>query len=279
MKTLGVAKTYFAIVMIVTAAAVAQKKGPTLDGAVVDRDIQVLDFAELAYPFSAQTQPEGTVVLRAGLDKQGGVSDVRVMFGNEILATAALSNVRRWHFKMNPEKAVVLVYDFRLVKGKCQTASSFFTLQRPNLVRISACSPPSIESSHQESYTPQQIANAMVSDADVEVSKFEEMEYPRLAALARIQGVVVVQAKLNGQGEVEDASTVSGNPILAKDCLANVREWRFRPNSNSTAIVVYSFRFPCDSLSYKSDYQHQFVLEYPNFAEVTGTPRTIQTQR
>jgi TonB family protein len=279
MKILGVAIAFFAIVVIVPAAAVAQKTAPTLDGAVLDRDIQVLDFVELAYPFSAKTRPEGVVVLRAGLDQQGGVSDARVMFGDEILATAALSNIRHWRFKMNSEKAVVLVYNFRLVKGKCQTPSSFFTFQRPNLIRISACSPPPTESSRQEPYTPQQIANAIVSDADVEVSKFEEMEYPRLAALSRIEGVVVIQAKLSGQGEVEDASTVSGDTILAKDCLDNVRKWRFRPNSNRTAIVVYSFRFPCGNLSYKSEYQHQFVLQPPNFAEITGTARTIQTQR
>jgi TonB family protein len=254
----------------------AQKNGKLAE-AIKDADMTVIDFAELIYPDlgRAETRPEGPVVVRASLDDKGRVVDEQAVFGNEILARESLANIRKWRFLPNAAKSVVVVYNFRIVKGRCRAPSSFFTLQKPNLATITGCFPASATNG---AATPQDFAKVTISDSDVEVLDFEEMRYPRLAAEARIDGVVVVQVKLTEQGEVEESTALSGKEILIKDCLTNVRKWRFRPNPKGTAIVVYIFRFPCGNLSSKSDYQEQFVLDAPNLATVTGTAMHIQTQ-
>jgi outer membrane biosynthesis protein TonB len=248
-----------------------------MDETIRDKDINVLDFAELPYPISEQTarmRPEGPVVIRAALDDSGKVSEARAISGNELLIADSIANVHKWRFRPNPEKAVVVVYDFVVVKGNCKVPSSLFLLQRPNLVTITACLPLTADGDRASQRASAQ--NDETTGAETEVVDFEEMHYPRLARQAKVDGVVVVRASLDEKGNVVEAQAVSGNDLLTADSLANLKRWRFRSKSKKTAIVVYSFRFPCGNLSYKSDYQHQFVLFPPNFVAVTETGMTIQ---
>jgi TonB family protein len=138
------------------------------------------------------------------------------------------------------------------------------------LVTITGCSP-KLEGSVAQ-------ASARPSVGEAPVLEFEEMRYPPLARQARLHGVVVVQVNLDDKGGVLDAVAISGNRVLIPDCLSNVRKWRFQPNASRLAVVVYNFRFPREGLLYKSENQHQFVLEPPNFVTITATPVTIQTQ-
>jgi Gram-negative bacterial TonB protein C-terminal len=56
--------------------------------------------------------------------------------------------------------------------------------------------------------------NPTVHDKDVRVVDFSDLSYPSIAATARAQGVVVVQAKLDDQGRVADAEVLSGSEPL-----------------------------------------------------------------
>jgi len=53
--------------------------------------------------------------------------------------------------------------------------------------------------------------------------------YPRLAAQARIQGTVVVQAVIAKDGTVHDLHAISGHPMLVPAAIEAVRQWRYRP--------------------------------------------------
>jgi hypothetical protein len=106
-----------------------------------------------------------------------------------------------------------------------------------------------------------------VNDEDISVSSFEEMHYPALARAAHRESVVVVQARLDDNGKVVSAREISGSKMLIPDSLLNVRKWRFHPNSNKTAIVVYQFRLVegrCDP-----GRNGLFVFREPNVATVT----------
>ena len=99
---------------------------------------------------------------------------------------------------------------------------------------------------------------------------FENLRYPLAARLSRVQGVVIVQAKLDIAGKVASATALSGPKSLVNECLLNVKRWRFRPNSNNLVIIVYQFRIeglcnlPCTS---------HFVFFPPNLAYTTmGEP-------
>lgn len=106
-----------------------------------------------------------------------------------------------------------------------------------------------------------------VSDEDISISFFEEMPYPALAHAAHREGAVVVQVKLDDKGNVVSAKAISGSKMLVRDSLANIRKWRFHPNSNKTAVVIYEFHLVegrCDV-----GRKGLFVLKEPNVATVT----------
>ncbi len=89
---------------------------------------------------------------------------------------------------------------------------------------------------------------------------------------------MVVQAKLNDLGSVTDASAIFGHPMLIPGCVEDVKKWRFRPNSEGLAVVIYHFNFITEGFRYNSDHQRQFVFEQPNFVTITGTPMVFETE-
>ena len=58
-------------------------------------------------------------------------------------------------------------------------------------------------------------------DKNPKVVSSEKISYPPLPKTARIEGLVVIQAKLDDSGHVIDATALSGHKMLAGDSLAN----------------------------------------------------------
>ncbi len=116
--------------------------------------------------------------------------------------------------------------------------------------------------------------NQAITDKDISVVSFEELRYPALALQTRTEGVVVVLVKLDNDGKVVQASPISGSSLLIPDCLANANKWRFRPNSEGAAVIVYNFRL--QSAKKCKAATPSFTLLRPNFANITACPMTIQ---
>jgi len=53
--------------------------------------------------------------------------------------------------------------------------------------------------------------------------------YPSLARLARIQGVVILEALINKGGSIESLRVISGHELLIRAALDAVRQWKYRP--------------------------------------------------
>lgn len=72
--------------------------------------------------------------------------------------------------------------------------------------------------------------------------------YPPLAKQTRLQGVVVIDAVLDEQGNVVEAKVTSGPPLLIQSALEAVRRWRYEPtylNEEPVSVqlnVTVSFR-------------------------------------
>jgi protein TonB len=65
--------------------------------------------------------------------------------------------------------------------------------------------------------------------------------YPRVAADASIQGVVVIEAVIDSTGQVTQAVVLSGVPLLNEAALDAVRRWQYSPtlvNGIPTPIVL-----------------------------------------
>lgn len=112
-----------------------------------------------------------------------------------------------------------------------------------------------------------------VEDEDVKIVRFEDLRYPPLALLERVQGVVVVRVKLDDKGNVIESEAVSGAKLLIPDCLTNSKKWRFRPNGAGLAIIVYNFRETYGLCNAKTT---QFGFLPPNFATITTCEQPIQ---
>jgi outer membrane biosynthesis protein TonB len=57
-------------------------------------------------------------------------------------------------------------------------------------------------------------------DEEISVLKFEPLIFPIGARVRHVQGVVVVRASLDANGNVLEASAISGAKALVPDCLA-----------------------------------------------------------
>jgi len=53
--------------------------------------------------------------------------------------------------------------------------------------------------------------------------------YPPLARQARIQGVVILQAQISKDGNIESLQLISGHPMLAPAAIEAVKQWKYRP--------------------------------------------------
>ncbi len=54
-------------------------------------------------------------------------------------------------------------------------------------------------------------------------------EYPPLAKMARIQGVVRLEAIISKDGTIQDLKVLQGHPLLVKAALDAVQRWRYQP--------------------------------------------------
>jgi len=53
--------------------------------------------------------------------------------------------------------------------------------------------------------------------------------YPDLARRTRTQGVVVLEAKINRDGDIDSLRVVSGHQLLTQAALDAVKQWKYRP--------------------------------------------------
>jgi protein TonB len=54
-------------------------------------------------------------------------------------------------------------------------------------------------------------------------------EYPEAAKTQRIQGPVVLDAQVLGDGSVGNIAVVEGNPLLAEAATQAVKQWKYEP--------------------------------------------------
>jgi protein TonB len=61
--------------------------------------------------------------------------------------------------------------------------------------------------------------------------------YPELAQQARVQGVVIIEALIDGAGNVMDANILRSIPLLDQAAVDAVRQWQFTPTLLNGAPV------------------------------------------
>lgn len=99
---------------------------------------------------------------------------------------------------------------------------------------------------------------------NVEVVKYEVLNYPPTAAAIGISGIVNVQATIDRDGNASDTIVSSGHPLLRRICENNVKLWKF----NSSGDEKRTFSAICSFILVdmaKTDYkvisktEHEFI--------------------
>ena len=58
---------------------------------------------------------------------------------------------------------------------------------------------------------------------------FVRPDYPEIARMAKLSGLVIVEARIGVDGRVEQTKVLRGVPVLDEAVLAAVSQWRYRP--------------------------------------------------
>ncbi|HKX27260.1 MAG TPA: energy transducer TonB [Blastocatellia bacterium] len=96
------------------------------------------------------------------------------------------------------------------------------------------------------------IRQTKVSTGGVQSSALKKVQpiYPPAAKSAGVEGPVQVQVTINENGDVTDASAVSGPPLLRDAALDAARQWKFKPSEQNGQQVkvqgLLTFNFTLD---------------------------------
>lgn len=113
---------------------------------IPDKDIHVVHHENVVYPaIAVAASVQGVVVVHVALDADEHVTDAQAISGHDFFIDRSIESAKKWTFEPNPEKAAIVVYDFRL-EGWCSKAPGRPTqkseFRAPNFVSITACSYP-----------------------------------------------------------------------------------------------------------------------------------------
>jgi hypothetical protein len=112
------------------------------DAFVSNNSMKLVNFEDLEYPTIGRTaHVQGVVVLKANLDDEGKVVGATAISGPEPLIPDCLANAKKWRFRPNAKKSVVIIYNFKLTDAISKSGCSHFMLEPPNFVTITSCVP------------------------------------------------------------------------------------------------------------------------------------------
>jgi TonB family protein len=172
----------------------------------------------------------GTVMLDAVIGADGTPKNLRVANDNvdSELARAAVEAVRQWRY----EPAVVngLASEARIV------IPITFTVSVPGArgQEASATTPPPPPPPPPPN--PDRIRIGGNATQEKLVSQVKPV-YPQAARDARISGVVILEAVIGREGNVQEVRVISGHPLLQQAAIDSVSQWRYEPTLLNGAPV------------------------------------------
>jgi hypothetical protein len=228
---------------------------------------------DLTYPEAAlRAGIQGPVVLQVDFDARGVATASTALSGPPALVAHSLANLGVWGTGLRRSTREILVVEYRIEQGLCHDDSQSVMFYRlPGLVTVSACrraSPGAVTAE------PRPAAQA-AGEERFRVVHFEDIHYSFVDAAALNRGVVVVELAFDDQGIPTSVSARTGVNRLREAAVANAKRWRFAPNPDRKAFLVYEFSIDASPCS-----QHTrsiFLLRHPNFAATSHCAAFVET--
>ena len=181
-----------------------------------------LKMVQPAYPEAARAAGvSGVVILELRVGKDGSVRDATILRSVPLLDQAALDAARQWRYQPvllnGVPTELVLTATVTFVQGGQPGSAA----DAASMAAAAAGQPVRVGGDVKE---PRRLKNV----APV---------YPDAARAAGIQGVVIIEAVIDPQGQVSDARVLRSIPLLDEAALDAVRQWTFTPTLLNGAPV------------------------------------------
>ena len=182
-------------------------------------------------PLARQARIQGVVTLKAQLNKSGDVVNLQLISGHPMLAPAAIEAVKQWKYKpylLNGEAVDVettVTVNFTLA-GEPPAAGATgenATGQDGGIAGVVSGTPGT-----PQAVVPKRVRVSSGVAQGLLVTKVQP-EYPADAKEQRVQGVVVLQAMIDKEGDVAKLQLISGHPLLAPAAIEAVKQWKYKP--------------------------------------------------
>ena len=186
---------------------------------------------EPVYPeIARQAQVEGSVIVEARTDEKGNVDNVRILRSIPLLDQAAIDAVRQWK------------YEPAIINGKPQGV--VFTV----IVRFM------LKSGDKEKDLARFAQGAVKAEGAIpppKLIKGVDPVYPEIARQARVEGIVMLAAKTDATGKVQDVMILRSIPLLNQAAIDAVRQWVYEPlvinNVPKPVVFTVTVRFLLDT--------------------------------
>ena len=178
------------------------------------------------YPEGARKKGvQGIVILEVKIDESGKVMDAMVLRSVPGLDQAAIEAIKQW------------IYEPMLIQGKpvkaIFTVTVAFKLGEKDIEKFAE-------------------GAVKVKDqiSPPKLVRLVEPVYPEIARQAKVEGIVIVQARTDIQGRVKDAMILRSVPLLDQAALDAVRQWVYEPllidGQPKEAVFTVTVRFALD---------------------------------
>jgi len=171
-------------------------------------------------PLARQARIQGTVMLRIIINKSGEVRDVNLISGHPMLAPAAVEAVRQWRYQP-------YVVDGQAVEVETDIQVNFKLADPPPPGTVGVIG--TIVSG--VNLPPPTPGVPRAPEAVMRTLRTETVDatYPPAAIRQKIEGVVVLDVRVDASGAVENATLISGHPALAPAAIEAVKQWKYKP--------------------------------------------------
>ena len=83
-----------------------------------------------------------------------------------------------------------------------------------------------------------------LSSDDIEqyAVKRVQPDYPMLAQKHKIEGIVIMELKVSGDGRVTDAQFVNGHNVFRSVSIEAAKQWEFKKGKGEAGIIRFTFK-------------------------------------
>ena len=184
-------------------------------------------------PLARQARIQGTVILKARINKSGEVESIQLVSGHPLLAPAAIAAVKQWKYEsymLNGEPVEVetnVAVNFTLAdKPPAGGPADVSKTEESGNVTSGATTPQQADVPRAAS--PKRVRVSSGVAQGLLVSKVNPI-YPQEARQEHIQGVVILHVVVDKEGNIASLQPISGDSTLSAAAMEAVKQWKYRP--------------------------------------------------